>query len=45
MSVKDMLFGSKEENEAEAHRMAVKNGEAPAEADAVPTPKHSAKAD
>ena len=31
MSVKDMLFGSKEENEAEAHRMAVKNGEVPAD--------------
>ena len=31
MSLKDVLFGSEEENAAEAHRIAVKNGEAPAD--------------
>ena len=31
MSLKDVLFGTEEENAAEAHRMAVKNGEAPAD--------------
>ena len=31
MSIKDVLFGSEEENAAEAKRMAVKNGEIPAD--------------
>ena len=31
MSLKDVLFGTEEENAAEAHRMAVKKGEEPAD--------------